>query len=209
MERMPHKGYLVLKRGMDFGLAVILVVILSPVMLLIAVLIKLDSRGPVVFRQKRTGYRGEVFEIWKFRSMAVGNDYCGAADDRYTRVGRLLRKASLDELPQLFNILVGKMSFVGPRPWVVEYYENMNARERQRVLVRPGLTGLAQAKGRNGLTVFEKIEYDLEYGEKCSCWLDLRIVLMTGRMVFMPKWAEAGKAGVNNEIECLRRRRGV
>lgn len=202
---MPKKFYLIIKRLLDLCFALFLAILLLPVILIIAALIKMDSRGPVLFKQRRTGYKGKEFEIWKFRSMMVDNDLRDEkGQDSYTRMGKILRITSLDELPQLFNILMGQMSFVGPRPWVVEYYQNMNERERQRVSVRPGMTGLAQVKGRNGLSVFERIGYDLIYVEKCSFLLDAKIVMLTVKAVLMHKSAEAGRSGVRDDISSLK-----
>ena len=182
-------------------------VILAPVMGIIALVIKLDSPGPVIFRQLRVGKGGKTFQILKFRSMVADNDISDASRaDRYTRVGKLIRTTSLDELPQLVNVVRGEMSFVEPRPWVMKYWENMNERERMRALVRPGITGLAQAKGRNGISVFERIRYDLEYVEKMSFLLDVKIVFLTAKMVLKRSAAEAGKAGILSDVDSLRYR---
>jgi len=130
--------YAVIKRVMDFVIATILVVAFSPLFLLIAVLIKIDSRGPVFFRQERVGKNGKIFRIFKFRSMVSDNDMRDfSSRDKYTFVGKIIRRLSLDELPQLFNVLRGEMSLVGPRPWVVEYWTNMNKEERVRASVLP------------------------------------------------------------------------
>ena len=127
-----------------------------------------------------------------------------SCENKYTRVGKILRKSSLDELPQLFNIAIGQMSFIGPRPWVPEYFENMNKRERKRVMVRPGITGLAQANGRNGLSVFERIEFDLEYVNSYSLKMDLKVIFLTIRQVFRSEETSAGKEQVMGDIESLR-----
>ena len=124
--------------------------------------------------------------------------------DQHTRIGKILRKTSLDEIPQLFNILIGRMSFVGPRPWIPEYFENMNGIQRQRYFVKPGLTGLAQVNGRNHLTILEKINYDLEYVEKFSLVLDIKIFLLSVYTVLTNKGHDAGNALLRNEIECLK-----
>ena len=201
------KVYRGVKRGLDFVIASAGLVILAPVMGIIALVIKLDSPGPVIFRQLRVGKGGKTFQILKFRSMVADNDMSDASRaDRYTRVGKFLRVTSLDELPQLINVVRGEMAFVGPRPWVTKYWENMNERERGRALVRPGITGLAQAKGRNGLTIFEKIGYDLEYVEKMSFGLDVWIVAKTVATVVTRKNAEVGKRGMYSEIDVLKYR---
>ena len=196
--------YGVFKRGMDLVFAVALLVFLSPLFLVTAVAVKIDSPGPVFFRQKRTGRGGREFEILKFRSMVAGNDvmdvFCA---DRYTRVGKFIRRTSTDELPQLLNVLLGQMSFVGPRPWVPEYFANMNAQERRRTRVRPGITGLAQVKGRNGISIFQKIGYDLEYVENYSLWQDVKVAMLTVKTVLTGESVDAGKGGVQDDIAAL------
>ena len=205
---MPKKviAYGILKRGLDLSLSAVFLVMFAPLFAVVAVAIKLDSPGPVLFRQKRTGRNGKEFEILKFRSMVANNDIRDlSCEDQYTRLGEKLRKSSVDELPQLINVFLGQMAFIGPRPWVPEYWENMNERERERMKVRPGITGLAAAKGRNGLSVFEKIDYDLEYVQNYSLSQDVKIVALTVRQVLSREEAEAGKAKVHNDIEELKR----
>lgn len=200
-------SYAILKRVMDFVLSASFLVILSPMFLIVAILIKIDSPGPVFFRQERTGKNGRVFRICKFRSMVIDNDMRDAScEDKYTRMGRLLRRTSIDELPQLFNVFFGQMSFIGPRPWVVEYWENMNEIERGRAKVRPGITGLAQAKGRNGLSIFEKIGYDLEYVEHYSLGQDIKVVFLTIVTVVKGEEVNVGKSGIRDEIGALKAR---
>ena len=193
-----------LKRA--FGLVVPLVslVLLAPLFIIVAIAIKIDSPGPVFFRQKRTGKNGKEFEIMKFRSMVADNDVRDAScEDKYTKVGKILRKTSIDELPQLINVLKGQMAFVGPRPWVPEYYDSMNELERHRCDVRPGITGLAAVKGRNGLDIFEKIGYDLEYVENYSFRQDVKILIMTVRQLFKCEEVNAGKGQIHNDIRDL------
>lgn len=198
-----------LKRLFDLVTSGVLLVGLSPLFVVVALAIKIDSPGPVFFRQKRTGKKGKEFEMLKFRSMVADNDMRDAScDDKYTRLGEKLRKSSVDELPQLINVFKGQMSFIGPRPWVPEYWENMNERERERAKVRPGITGLAAAKGRNGLNVFEKIGYDLEYVRNYSLGQDVKVVLLTVKTVLSRKEADAGKARVHNDIKDLKRENG-
>ncbi|MBQ9017752.1 sugar transferase [Candidatus Saccharibacteria bacterium] len=195
------------KRGLDFALASVFLILLSPLFLVVAAIIKIDSPGPVFFRQKRTGKNGREFEIMKFRSMTADNDIRdNSCADKYTRVGGVLRRTSIDELPQLINVALGQMAFIGPRPWIPEYYERMNERERGRVKVLPGITGLAQAKGRNGLTIFQKIDYDLEYVRNYSLRQDIKVVLLTVKMVLAQSGADAGKAAVHNDLNDLARR---
>ena len=174
-------------------------------MLIIAIAIKLDSRGPVIFKQDRTGKYGKIFKCWKFRTMVANNnvrDFSKA--DQHTKVGTFLRNTSLDELPQLFSILMGHMSFIGPRPWIPEYFENMNEEQKHRVDITPGLTGLAQAKGRNNISIFEKINYDLEYIDNYGLLEDIKVVLLTIKTVLTKEGADAGKQTIQNEIEDLK-----
>ena len=180
------------KRVLDLTVAATLLVFLAPLMALIALLIRLDSRGPAFFRQNRTGLRGRPFAIIKFRSMAVlenGETIVQAMkdDSRTTRIGRILRKTSLDELPQLFNVLMGEMSLVGPRPHAIAHDRHYGAlidnyALRQRV--KPGITGWAQVNGARGATptlelMQERIRYDGWYAQRVSVALDLRILLAT------------------------------
>ena len=198
-----------MKRVFDVLASGVLLVGLSPLFAVVSVAIKLDSPGPVFFRQKRTGKKGKEFEMLKFRSMVADNDFKDAScDDKYTRLGEKLRKSSVDELPQLINVFKGQMSFIGPRPWVPEYWENMNERERERCRVRPGITGLAAAKGRNGLNVFEKIGYDLEYVRNYSLKQDAKVVFLTIKTVLSRKAADAGKKQVHNDIKDLKKENG-
>ena len=137
--------------------------------------------------------------------MVVDNDVHDLSKkDQHTRVGNFLRKTSLDELPQLFCILQTKMSFIGPRPWIEDYYENMTETQRHRCDVRPGITGLAQVKGRNDISIFEKISYDLEYIENYSLKQDLKIIFLTIVTVFTKKGVDAGKSTINNELNDLK-----
>ena len=199
-------SYGALKRSFDVAVSSMLLVGLSPLFATVALAIKLDSPGPVFFRQKRTGKNGKEFEILKIRSMVADNDMRDAScEDKYTKVGAKIRKASIDELPQLVNVLKGQMTFVGPRPWVPEYYENMNERERRRYSVRPGITGLAAASGRNGLDVFEKIGYDLEYVDNYSLKQDIKVVALTVRQLFKHEEVDAGKGKIHNDIRDLKR----
>lgn len=193
------------KRLFDVSVALIGIILLSPLFLIIAIAIKLDSKGPVFFRQQRTGKFGKPFTLYKFRSMVVDNDvHDFSKKDQHTRVGKFLRKTSLDELPQLFCILQTKMSFIGPRPWIEDYYKTMNDVQRHRCDVRPGITGLAQVKGRNDISIFEKISYDLEYIENYSLTQDLKIIFLTIVTVFTKKGVDAGKGTINNELEELK-----
>lgn len=194
----------------DRILSIVGLIILSPLMIIIAIIIKLDSKGPVLFKQTRTGMKGKNFTMCKFRTMNANNDvYDFSIADKHTDFGKFLRKSSLDELPQLFSIAIGKMSFIGPRPWIPEYYDNMNDIQRHRYTVRPGLTGLAQVKGRNDITIFKKIEYDLEYIRKYSLFQDIKIVFLTVKAVFCAKGADAGKGGIEKDIKDLKRKNKI
>jgi lipopolysaccharide/colanic/teichoic acid biosynthesis glycosyltransferase len=181
-----------MKRLLDIVLSLLAVAILLPVFVVIAVAIKLSSKGPVIFRQERAGKNGRPFMFLKFRTMKVDVDPFGpspkAADDlRLTKVGKLLREYSLDELPQLFNVLKGDMSIVGPRPLYLSQVAEWTDRQKRRLLVKPGLTGLAQISGRGELTREEKLELDVKYVETAGFWLDLKIILATIAGVFRRK----------------------
>lgn len=189
----------------DRLLAILGLIILSPLMIVISIIIKLDSRGPVFFRQIRTGKRGKNFTMYKFRTMVASNDvYDFSKEDQHTKIGKFLRKTSLDELPQFISIAMGKMSFIGPRPWIPDYYENMNDIQRHRCDVRPGLTGLAQVNGRNTITIFDKIKYDLKYIKDYSLTQDVKIIFLTIKAVFSANGADAGKGTIQNELEDLK-----
>lgn len=173
------------KRVLDVTAAAALLVVTAPVQAAVAGLVRARLGDPVLFRQQRPGKNGEVFTIYKFRSMVPADPSRGLADDeeRLTPFGQALRRTSLDELPTLWNVLRGDMSFVGPRPLLVEYLERYNPEQARRHEVRPGVTGLAQASGRNALAWDEKLRLDVEYVDRRSLGLDLRIVLATVRAV--------------------------
>ena len=181
------------KRSIDIFLALIATVVASIPMLLIAVAIKLDSKGPVIFKQDRLGKNGKVFRMYKFRSMCVGAEqtgtgvYSGKGDTRVTKVGKFLRATSLDELPQVLNILKGDMSIIGPRPpltyhpWPIENYNETQIRMFE---VRPGVTGWAQVHGRKEVEWNKRIELNVWYVDNVSLWLDIKILFMTVFKVF-------------------------
>ena len=178
-------AYLAIKRFLDLMLSLALIILLSPLFLIISLAIKIDSSGPVFYRQTRTGLNGKDFTLLKFRSMAADNDvYDFKTGDRITKVGNFIRKTSLDELPQLINILKGEMSFVGPRPWLSILNDYYTEKQKRRFLVRPGITGLAQVSGRKDLDILKRIELDVEYADNISLWLDIRIILKTIKVVF-------------------------
>jgi undecaprenyl phosphate N,N'-diacetylbacillosamine 1-phosphate transferase len=182
---MSRSVQLVVKRCLDVLIAAIGLLLLWPVFVLIAVCIKVDSRGPVFFSQKRAGCRGKPFRILKFRTMVENADRIGTGlyvsqdDLRITRVGKLLRRFSFDELPQLFHIVTGKMSLVGPRPALPYHLVRYTSEQARRLLMRPGLTGWSQVNGRNLLSWPERIEKDVWYVDNFSLWLDARILLRT------------------------------
>ncbi len=173
-----------LKRGMDVAGSCILLAALAPFLALVALLVKLDSNGPVLFRQKRIGKDGEPFDLWKFRSMRADappyqRSPTSDADPRLTRLGRILRRLSIDELPQLINVLKGDMSLVGPRPEMPFIVATYGALERQRLRVKPGITGLWQISPARAMPIHENIEYDLLYIEHRSILMDCSILLRT------------------------------
>lgn len=175
------------KRLLDFCLSLIALVVLSPVLLILAVVGAIVMKGNPFFTQKRPGKGEKIFRLIKFRSMTCEKDENGELlpdEQRLTKYGELLRSTSLDELPELLNILLGEMSIVGPRPQLVRDMVFMTAQERRRHDVRPGLTGLAQVNGRNNMTWEKKFEYDLQYIENITFLGDLRIILMTVVKVF-------------------------
>ncbi len=185
------KFQLFIKRAFDLAVSLILLVILTviPVMIVVPILIKLTSKGPAVFTQDRMGKDGKVFKIYKFRTMLIpeesydkdGNQL--EPKQRITKVGSFLRKTSIDELMQLFNILNGTMSIVGPRPTLPYQAERYNERQKRRHEMRPGITGWAQVNGRNELTWTEKLEYDVEYIENFSLGFDIKILFKTVAVV--------------------------
>ena len=196
--------YKYVKRFFDLIMALILVIIFLIPMIIIAILIKLDSKGSIFFKQERTGKNGKIFLLYKFRSMAVDNDvHDFNCQDKKTRVGNVLRKLSLDEFPQLINIIKGEMSFIGPRPWIPDYYENMTDYQRRRNDVLPGITGLAQVKGRNNINIIAKINYDLEYVKNFSFRQDVKIFFLTIATVLSKEGADAGKNTIHTELEML------
>lgn len=173
------------KRIFDLCVGVVVLVVAGPLMLVIALLIKLEDRGPVLYRQERIGRDGRPFDLTKFRSMVIGAETKGAGilvernDARITRIGRFLRKVSLDELTQVFDVLRGTMSIVGPRPGLRYQAELYDEEQRRRLLVRPGITGWAQIKGRNAITWPERIRLDIDYINGLCFRRDLAIIFRT------------------------------
>lgn len=171
-----------MKRGIDIVASLLLLVVLLPLLLLISLMIRLTMGSPVLFRQKRPGLRGRPFVMFKFRTMTNARDRQGNLlpdEKRLTRLGRFLRSTSLDELPELFNVLRGDMSLVGPRPLLMEYLERYTPEQARRHEVKPGITGWAQVNGRNALTWEEKFKLDVWYVDNWSLLLDLKILWLT------------------------------
>ena len=174
--------YSYIKRLLDFVLAMLALIILSPVLGVTALLVRLKLGSPVIFRQPRPGKAEKIFTLYKFRTMTEDRDENGqllSDEERLTKFGRALRATSLDELPELINILKGDMSFVGPRPLLVRDMVFMTPSQRRRHAVRPGLTGLAQVNGRNIITWEDKLDYDLEYVGHMTLWQDMKIFFKT------------------------------
>ena len=176
-----------IKRILDFTLSLIALIVLSPVLLVVAILVRVKLGSPVIFKQKRPGKDEKIFTLYKFRTMTDERDENGRLlpdEDRLTKFGKFLRSTSLDELPELVNIIKGDMAIVGPRPLLVEYLEFYNEEEKHRHDVRPGLTGLAQVSGRNTITWEDKFKKDIEYINNLNFVNDVGIVLKTVGKVF-------------------------
>lgn len=201
-----YKKYV--KRFLDFMVALLGLIITAPISLIIAIVIKLDSKGPVIFAQERTGYKGKNFKAYKFRTMKVETHAKDGRelthDERCTRVGNVIRKLSVDELPQLVNVLKGEMSLIGPRPWIPEYYKYFSNEQKKRCDVLPGITGLAQAMGRNNIDIFQKIKYDIQYTENVTFKMDCKVIIETVKTVVSKTGAEIKQEGIQDEINMLK-----
>lgn len=192
------------KRVLDCFFALILLIPLLPIMLIIAIAIKLDSKGPAIFKQIRSGKNNKEFMLYKFRSMAANNDfYDKSKEDQLTKVGAFIRKTSLDELPQLFNILKGEMSFIGPRPWVVDYAKYFTKHQMRRLEVLPGITGLAQSSGRNNLSILDRIEIDVKYVDNMNILLDIKIIFKTIIGILKKEGFSNSKSAIHDELKTL------
>lgn len=201
--------YLIFKRWFDFIFALVLFVLLSPIFIIASILIKVNSTGPVFIFQKRIGRHQKEFTFVKFRTMMVEKEKDGRKltdAERIFYVGRFLRRLSVDELPQLFNVIKGDMSFIGPRPLPVHYLPYYSEKENHRHDVRPGLSGWAQVNGRNYLTWDEKFEYDVYYVNHIGLPLDLKIFLLTLKKVFLS--SDVGVGGQDNIETSLHEVRG-
>ena len=184
-----------IKRVLEFFIALIGLILASPILLIVAILVKTKLGSPILFRQQRVGLNGEIFEMVKFRTMKDVTDSEGNPlpdEERLTKFGQLLRKTSLDELPELWNVLKGDMSLVGPRPLLVEYLPLYSEEQMKRHHVRPGITGYAQVNGRNNISWTKKFELDVYYVENFSLWLDVKILFQTVAKVL-------GQADINQE----------
>ena len=196
----------VIKRLFDFILALLLLIFAAIPMAIVAIAIKLEDGGPIIYKSKRMGKGCKVFNTYKFRSMKVNREELHSNlthEQMVTKVGKFIRKTSLDELPQLINILKGEMSFIGPRPWIPDYYEWFTPEQKRRSDVLPGISGLAQVKGRNGINIFKKIEYDLYYVDHISFIMDIKLVIETVVQVFKKTNAEISEQGIKEEIREL------
>ncbi|QUH19070.1 sugar transferase [Alkaliphilus sp. B6464] len=175
------------KRMMDFVLSLIAIIVLSPVLLIVAVLVRLKLGSPIIFKQERPGLNEKIFTMYKFRTMTDGRDEDGELlpnEMRLTRFGGFLRSTSLDELPELWNIVRGDMGIIGPRPLLVQYLELYNDHQKRRHEVRPGLSGLAQVNGRNAISWEDKFNYDVWYVDNFNMLLDIKIIVQTFLKVF-------------------------
>lgn len=192
------------KRCLDFVLSLLALILLSPVLLIVAVLVRIKLGTPVIFKQERPGRNEKIFRMYKFRTMTDQKDSEGRLlpdEIRLTPFGKKLRSTSLDELPELFNILKGDMSIVGPRPLLVRYLPLYNERQRHRHDVRPGFTGLAQVNGRNSISWEEKFEWDVKYVEKLSFGLDVKIILQTVKTVLKREGISSGTSVTMEEFK--------
>ena len=184
-----------IKRPMDFILSLTALFVLSPVLLIVAILVRVKLGSPIIFKQKRPGLKEKIFTMYKFRTMTDERDKNGELlpdDIRLTRFGKFLRSTSLDELPELFNILKGDMSVIGPRPLLVQYLELYNEHQKRRHEVRPGLSGLAQVSGRNAISWEDKFNLDVAYVDNVSFMGDWKIIFLTLKKVFV-------KEGINSD----------
>lgn len=202
--------YKYIKRILDIFFAIILLILAIIPMIMVAIAIKIGDGGPIIYKSTRMGKGLKKFNTYKFRSMKTNRkelDGNLAHEQMVTKVGKFIRKTSLDELPQLINILKGEMSFIGPRPWIPEYYEWFTDEQKRRAEVLPGISGLAQAKGRNGINIFKKIEYDLEYIDNISLSMDIKCIWLTIVTVLKKDNAEISEQGIKEEIEDLKEQR--
>ncbi|MBQ4512289.1 MAG: sugar transferase [Anaerolineaceae bacterium] len=200
---MNQKINVIIKRSFDILASALGLIILSPLLLILAVLVRLNLGSPVFFRQERPGLHEKIFNLYKFRSMRDAVDKNGNElpdEQRLSKFGKLLRASSLDELPELFNVLKGDMSLVGPRPLLVKYLQLYNAEQHRRHDVLPGITGWAQVHGRNAISWEEKFRLDVWYVDNWSLWLDLKILFMTVKKVFIHEGISAENQATTEEF---------
>lgn len=191
------------KRILDVIMAILCLIIFAIPMLMVAIAIKIEDGDPIIYKSQRMGKGLKVFNVYKFRSMKTKRKELDGKlthEQMVTKVGKFIRKTSLDELPQLLNIIKGEMSFIGPRPWIPEYYDWFTDNQKRRADVLPGISGLAQVKGRNGISIFKKVNYDLEYVENMSLALDVKIVMESIKTVLLESNAEITEQGIKQEI---------
>lgn len=189
----------VIKRFLDVIMAFVLFIISLPILFVSAIAIKLDSNGKIIFKQKRVGKDGQVFYIYKLRTMS--KDKNGV--NKVTKVGKFLRITSIDELPQFINIIKGDMSFIGPRPWIESYSKYFTDEDKRRWEVLPGISGYAQVNGRNGMTIKEKIAADIWYVDNISFLTDLKILFKTVNIVIKKDGASISEKGIRDELKEL------
>jgi exopolysaccharide biosynthesis polyprenyl glycosylphosphotransferase len=198
-----HRGYFIIKRIMDIVGALIGIILFGPVMIITAIAIRLDSRGPIIFSQRRVGLYGKEFKMYKFRSMVINaeqlldklkdrNEMSGPVfkikdDPRITRVGKFIRKTSIDELPQFFNVLMGEMSLVGPRPNLPKEVEKYTPYQKQKLLAKPGLTCYWQVMGRNNIDFEDWMKLDIKYIKERNLWVDIKLIFKTFFVLFGDK----------------------
>lgn len=208
MKKGPNKLYKVIKRIFEFILSIVLLFILILPTIIVAIAIKLEDGGSVFYKQKRIGKDLKPFDMYKFRSMKTNRkelDGKVSHKEMVTKVGEFIRKTGIDELPQIINILKGEMSFIGPRPWIPEYYEWLTDEQKKRNDVLPGITGLAQAKGRNDISIFKKIEYDLEYIDNFGLIMDIKVIGLTIKEMLSKSGKDISEAEIKSEIEELKK----
>ena len=185
--KKQHKFYFRIERILDFLIALIVLIVFSPIILAVAILVYIKLGSPIIFKQDRPGKDGKVFKMFKFRTMLDSYNKFGEAlpdEERLTKFGKILRSTSLDELPELINVIKGDMSLVGPRPLLVEYLDLYSEEQNRRHEVRPGITGWAQVNGRNSISWNEKLNLDVEYVKNLSLILDIKILFLTVYKVF-------------------------
>lgn len=208
MKKEQNKLYKVIKRIFEFILSAVLLFILILPTIIVTIAIKLEDGGSVFYKQKRIGKDLKPFDMYKFRSMKTNRkelDGKVSHKEMVTKVGEFIRKTGIDELPQIINILKGEMSFIGPRPWIPEYYEWLTDEQKKRNDVLPGITGLAQAKGRNDISIFKKIEYDLEYIDNFGLIMDIKVIGLTIKEMLSKSGKDISEVEIKSEIEELKK----